>query len=77
MAAAGPYGFPFARMILPGFYLRGEGQISRNGLNIYPPSEWRHSRGFILKLGSRSFRCRYSVSQRRWLVGWNARVKGA
>lgn len=58
------------RTVFPGVHLRPEGGVILNGINLYPPGEWRSSRGFILRLGRSKYRLRYSVSQRRFCGGW-------
>jgi hypothetical protein len=67
MLISGP---PETRAIFPGVHLRPEGGIIRNGINFYPLSEWRFSRGFILRFGRLKYRLRYSVGQRRFCGGW-------
>jgi hypothetical protein len=45
---------------------RGEGELIKTGFNIYPLRDWKHSRGFILKL-SQNLKCvmRWAVKTKR------------
>lgn len=49
-------------------HIRDEGEPIRQGFNIYPRTN-RGSKGFLLLVGKLLFRCRYSVIQKRWIVG--------
>lgn len=56
-------------------YLLREGEVTRQGLSIYAPSEWKYSRGFVIRLWKRRLRVRYSVSQGRWLIRWESQLR--
>ena len=47
------------------FYLRGEGEVIRNGFNFYPWSDRKYSVGFILRLGRYQWRCRFAVKTKK------------
>jgi hypothetical protein len=49
-------------------YIRDEGEPIRQGFNIYPRTS-RGSKGFLFLVSKLLFRCRYSVIQKRWLIG--------
>lgn len=48
-------------------YIRGEGQKMRNGLNFYPLSDWKYSRGFVFKWNGYLKMFRYSVKLKTWI----------
>lgn len=52
-------------------YFRKEGEMIRNGINLWH-SDDKYSRGFILKLWKFRFYCRYSFPQQRWIIRWEA-----
>lgn len=48
-------------------YLRREGEVVRNGFNIWSFND-PNSRGFIFRLGKWMFRCRYSLNLKEWII---------
>lgn len=48
-------------------YIRPEGGLLRNGLNFYPLSEWKYSRGFIFRWNGYAKWFRFSVTKRQWI----------
>lgn len=63
-SAFGGYLAVFPRAILPGLYVRDEGELVRNGLSIWPLGN-PHSRGFILRLGRLQWYFRWSIRHQR------------
>jgi len=49
------------------FHTKHEGELLRQGLNVYPLSD-KNSFGFVLLLGARIFRVRYSKNVKRWFL---------
>jgi hypothetical protein len=55
-------------------YFRGEGELIKTGFNIYPPRDWKNSRGFILKLSKDlKYVLRYAVKTKKLHVFINRR----
>ena len=48
-------------------YVRPEGSKIKQGFNFYPLSEWKYSRGFILKIKNTIWMFRYSVKLEKFM----------
>jgi len=49
-------------------HLRSEGEPVKQGFNFYPLSDYG-SFGFVFRLGTFSFRMRYSKRTKQWHIG--------
>lgn len=63
-------------MRIPFFQWRREGEVFRQGLNLYPPGD-KSSIGGALMVGPYRFHLRYSKHLKRWFTRWAARPKVA
>lgn len=48
---------------------RAEGEIIRNGLNVWRPSD-KGSAGFVLRLGNYQLYVRWSKIMKQWIIWW-------
>lgn len=51
-------------------YWKREGQHINNGLSVYHPKD-EHSAGFVLRIGKRILRVRYSKLAKKWFTGYD------
>jgi hypothetical protein len=56
-------------MKIPFVRFRSEGSAVENGLNLYRWRDRAITIGFILKIGTLQWMCRYSRIKSRWVIG--------